>query len=480
MNLKNKESDVVNSSDSGYLKVGQAADYLSKVVNTEIKGEDILHTALQGNLRLFIEIKEDVFAKNINNKSINITENYTVNYLGQKLSIPKYIILTKGLFILKLTGAARNEIEYIYKLLKNEPTQRMEEIYGSGVLVEDINNEIIYQLQIYGDHPKIDKDSIIEKYNFYHPPEFTQTGLLPHHSNILVLKKELDEENFISIIKKIIEEKNNNIDNAFSGSINQKLIDFYRENKTRSSIRKKENLKYIYAHDLDDPDNKKCCQHDKNKKLHVRNTEQNYFVHINERWFIKFQGGDEGIVNNCTSISVLVEYLKNKFTQISEEKIQDKLTSHLPIEKSKYIPDGLEARLQSGPGIMGSDILSEKKRKSIEISLKDFIQDIIENEEKGYTEEVEDLKIKLEIFKKQIKNSFKGIVIHDDGSIISYNTNVKDRDLLKEKISRNIRDAIKLIKKEEIKNLPEHLTKCLKNTGYIYSPDIDIKWEIME
>ena len=93
-------------------------------------------------------------------------------------------------------------------------------------------------------------------------------------------------------------------------------------------------------------------------------------------------------------------------------------------------------------------------------------------------EEVENGRGEFHRIKVHIEKEYPGTTVTGNGGVFVDKNKARERYRAQEYVMKNIKSAIRAIKKEGIKDLPEHLTRCLQNQKGIYRPDSDLNWEI--
>ena len=485
MNLHDDISKENKQDHSDYLTIDQSVNYLSNVSGYNVTDEHIYKIYIKGLIELFIEIR--CYTHVINFSTIDIK--YKIEN--------KNILLVKGIYGLHLTSASEQAILNKFNSIKKD--QKRICITGQGIIIEDINNFRLYQLleynqpknndtPIFNFQPQSDSsvnksDNLnhqiftvnninIDKSKIYKPQAWRQAGYLPLYHDILILKTSIHDEFVVSCIKDLIDEINSN-DSLKTGSTYLKNKQHQLANEQPFTINKK--------HSLAD------------KKINTRSESKNYFILENKNWFIKFQGGPEKVIRACVPISVLIIFLRYRDTSILPDAIYSTVCA-LPVddesangisfyghgENSEHEdnPDKLESNSRYVLQKNSSRHLRKKDKMKLEDDLKELLLRIDKN--KKNIEKHENLYSEFNEIKQSIERSYLGVEIYDDGTISIDEGYVKYHYRSKEYVSNNIKRAIELIKKHDLLDLTEHLTNCISNKNCIYTPNIDIEWDIID
>lgn len=468
-----EEIDDINFLEpTDYLTVAQAAQYLSTLITPEVNGKEILSIALQRALKLSVKIPINTPAIHYNCDDFEELHNITiVDSTKNQLTEGKNIIHLNGYYYLSMDGGGYNEVEYILNFIKFGYAQKFINLFG-GTYVEDIINGEVYQIQEIVDDFEYAKNLHVDKKYYYNNSIWRPAGILPKDSKLMVRQSDLDDPKVKQAIEEARKETQERKKENSTESIREIDNDIFKEEKENDQ--KKDN---IDKEVLDDPV-KKEEPLDIAIESSPQDVQQNYFRRFNKRWHIRFNGGTEGIVNDCKPIKVLLYYLIKPFEHVSPASIHAIFNEDIPSFES-FEEEQLTITNVKELNIDESKILDDKGRNEMQNYLKEIIKKIEKNKEDGNYQEVEESQKAFMRFKKDIEENYKGVKVKDNGTIKVFKKAALGKNRAQEYVTRNFKKAIEHIKKEGMKDLAEHLTNCLLNKKDIYIPtDYKPNWDI--
>lgn len=431
-----------------YLTLEQAAEDLSERINDKVNEVDVLSIVLEDLLKLSVNIPIYTPAKHYKKNDIRTLPAEINNYFSEiELSGDENIVLIKGYFDLCLEEGGVNAVEYIIKCIRLGYITQKTTSSHRYIYVENPTNGQKYQLQ--------------ELANLYRSQYneldiWCPTESLPNKSRIWVRKSALDELDELKVKEALenlstLESVYNREEDLARGSFNPQVKPLMEEN---------EHL-------------------DTEAESSPQDTQQNYFIYHNKRWRVRFQGGADGSVKDCVAIRVLLEYIRKPFEEVSATKVHAALTGKSSSVESLEKEQLNETTAQE----LGKDesrVIDKNAKDEIQKALKEFLIERDRHKRDGDINKAELSQEEFLKYKKIIENEYKGVKIKDNGTIIVYNKAVLGRDIPKEYVKARIKEAMKLIEEEGLKDLSDHLKKYLqKNT--MYSPtDCIPGWFIQE
>lgn len=204
----------------------------------------------------------------------------------------------------------------------------------------------------------------------------------------------------------------------------------------------------------------------------------NYFILSGDSWKVRFEGGEEKIVNALAPIKTVVEYLRNPGKILQPSEVYRALHASQSSQTS--------ANYDTRPTASVCDLNRDTTKTLTATAIKDYSEDLSEMIERknlfyeqSKTEDAEALEEKIEKVLATLESEYSAKFDGKTGKLISANRTPRGRDLAAENTHTHIKRAIQQLK--YIKGLPEHLEKYLLKNKNIYQPPKHFpKWLITD